>query len=321
MIDRLRLMQAEERIPHALLFCGCEGVGKALAAEALAASLLCQNPHAGQCCGVCASCKALLAGTHPDYFYLEPDSSGKAAKSIKIEAVRILQTDMAKIPLLSARKVVIIEEADKMNEAAANCLLKTIEEPTGQVVFILLTSRAASLLDTIISRCMRVEFGILHRTELEAILTKQGIAPFKAKELAGIADGSVSKALLLQNEELARLRVNALELIEHSNMTVEELLQRAKEMSAHSKEELIIWLSFLAMLYRDMLLLYSGSTLALYNQADMNRLSAMLGSYPPRRLLALLQLVQEYQKRLGTNVNLQLCLEGLYIKFQKLMEE
>ena len=320
LIKRLQTLQMEDRIPHAMLFCGAEGVGKAMTAEALAAVLLCHEPSEGQCCGRCPACLALKAGNHPDYFQLLPESSGKAAKSIKIEAVRELQAGIARVPLLSQHRVVIIHEAEKMNEAAANCLLKTIEEPAGQVVFILLTSAPAALLDTIISRCMRVEFGILQHEELKEVLCRQGLQEAEAGRLADIADGSASRAMSLREPEVQELFRQAFSLVERAgSFTVDEMLSLAKEMSGCSREQLIQWLGFAAMIYRDLLVLYSGSGMPLYNRSEMNRLTALLDRYPPARLLELLKLVQEYQKRLRSNVSLQLCLEGFLIKLNDLV--
>lgn len=321
-ITQLCLMQQEDRIPHAMLFCGTDGVGKSLVAEALAAAILCHAPVHNQACGHCKACRALAAGTHPDFFQIQPESETKATPAIRIEAVRKLQEEIARIPLFSERRVVIMQEADKMNEAAANCLLKTIEEPSGQIVFILLTSRPSALLDTIISRCMRVEFGILQPEELVAILHQQGIEEPLAGKLASIADGSVSKALAMQDEELLNLQAQAFDLASAAGtLGVEQLLQLAKEMSNHSREKLIQWLGFLAMIYRDLLMLYSGSGLPLYNQSDIDRLSSLLNKYHQQELLQLLQLVQDYQKRLGSNVNTQLCLEGFLIRINNYLEE
>ena len=321
-ITQLCLMQQEYRIPHAMLFCGTDGVGKSLVAEALAAVILCHAPVHNQACGHCKACRALAAGTHPDFFQIQPESETKAAPAIRIEGVRKLQEEIARIPLLSERRVVIMQKADKMNEAAANCLLKTIEEPSGQIVFILLTSRPSALLDTIISRCMRVEFGILQPEELVKILHQQGIEEPLAGKLASIADGSVSKALAMQDEELLNLQAQAFDLASAAGtLGVEQLLQLAKEMSNHSREKLIQWLGFLAMIYRDLLMLYSGSGLPLYNQSDIDRLSSLLNKYHQQELLQLLQLVQDYQKRLGSNVNTQLCLEGFLIRINNYLEE
>ncbi len=321
-VTQLRLMQLEGRIPHAMLFCGTAGIGKSLAAEALAAAMLCHNPAEGQACGHCPSCQALAAGTHPDFFQIQPESETKAAPMIKIEAVRKLQEDIARIPLLSERRVVIMQEADKMNEAAANCLLKTIEEPSGQIVFILLTSRPSALLDTIISRCMRVGFGILQPQELVEILRQQGLEGAMASKLASIADGSAAKALAMQDEELLLLQKQAFDLAAAAgSLGVEQLLKLAKDMSGHSREQLIQWLGFLAMIYRDLLMLYSGSGLPLYNQSDIDRLSTLLNKYSQQGLLHLLQLVKDYQKRLSSNVNTQLCLEGFLIRINSYLEE
>lgn len=318
----LRLMQQEDRLPHAMLFCGMEGVGKSLAAEALAASLLCLDPVEAEGCGHCPACRALAAGTHPDFFSIQPESATKAAPTIRIETVRQMQADIARVPLLSMRRVVIMHEADKMNEAAANCLLKTIEEPKGQAVFILITSRPSALPDTIISRCMRMEFGILQQNELMEVLLQQGIEESEAVRLSYIADGSVARALALQDEELMQLQAEAFELANRAGkMNPVEIITLSGNMAGHTRTRMVQWLGFLAMIYRDLLMLYNGSSLPLYNQPDINRLSALLTQYPGDSLLPLLRLVQEYQKRLGSNVNTQLCLEGFLIRLNDFMEE
>lgn len=329
LVRRLRLMQVEDRLPHAMLFCGAEGVGKTLAAEALAAALLCHEPRDGQCCGICPSCQALQSGSHPDFFELRPEGSGKAAKTIRIDAVREMQAGIARVPLLSQRRAVIIHGADRMNEAAANCLLKTIEEPVGQAVFILLTSRPEALLDTIISRCMRVGFGILQRQELLTILEQQGIGTAEAERLAAISDGSVTKALALREPELVELQERAFALAKKAgHFSAQEILNLAKEMSEHDREHLVQWLGFLTMIYRDLLVLYTGSGagtgstgLTLYNSLQMKRLTGLLTKYPQGELTELLRLVQQYQLRLGSNVNLQLCLEGFIIRLNNLLED
>ena len=109
-------------------------------------------------CVHCESCRALADDTHPDYYVAEPESSGKAARSIKIEQIRALSAEIGLVPKLSGRRVVLIDDAERMNEAAQNSLLKTLEEPTGDVVFVLVTSARQALLDTIVSRCLLMPF-------------------------------------------------------------------------------------------------------------------------------------------------------------------
>ena len=171
-IARLRTLLAENRLPHALLFAGPDGVGKLRVAQALAAAILCEN--AGERpCGRCPQCRALQQDTHPDYYELHPE--GKAIKTIKIDAIRQVQTEAARLPLLAKKRVIVIDDAESMNEAAENSLLKTLEEPTGAVHFILVTRAKSSLLDTILSRCMHVGFGSIPETELARALVQRGI--------------------------------------------------------------------------------------------------------------------------------------------------
>ena len=156
---------------------------------------------------------------------------------------------------------------------------------------------------------------------LQEVLCRQGFDRQEAQRLAAVADGSAARAMALREPEVRELHQKAFQLAERAGrLPVEEMLQLAKDMSGYSREQLIQWLGFLAMLYRDLLVLYSGGGLPLYNQPDVQRLSALLARYPQHSLLALLRLVQEYQKRLRSNVNLQLSLEGFLIKLEDLMQ-
>ncbi|MBQ1940970.1 MAG: DNA polymerase III subunit delta' [Anaerovibrio sp.] len=321
-IEQLQLMQQEDRVPHTMLFSGAAGIGKLLVARSLAALLLCHEPQQGHCCGQCPACQAMANDIHPDFFYVEPENSGKTSRIIKIEQIRAMQADIARVPVLSKRQVVIINDAEKLNEAAANSLLKTIEEPSGQTVFILITSAPMALLDTVRSRCMRVEFGILQPQEIEAILQKKQAETDLIPQLAAYSDGSAAKALELQDEKMVSLQQDAMELIHNIEAyDVQKLLQKAKDMASLDKEQLMLWLGFLAMLYRDLLILHSGSDLPLYNQDKRRELVAMLEEYFLPKVFKLLHLVRSYQKRLNSNVSQQLMLEGLLIRMKDIVEE
>ena len=132
-------------MPHALLFSGPQGVGKKQAALATAAAFLCLDPKDGLACGECASCKALAAGTHPDFFAVLPETSGKAARSVKIEQIREMRGAVARTPKFSTRRAVLLDDAETMNDAAANALLKTLEEPPGDTLFLLVTTFISSM--------------------------------------------------------------------------------------------------------------------------------------------------------------------------------
>lgn len=313
-IHRLREMMREERLPHALLFAGPQGVGKRRVAETLAAGILCGREEAP--CGSCASCLAMQRGNHPDYYLLEPETAGKAGRSIKIEQVRAMQTEASRMPILSGRRVVLIDGAELMNEAAENSLLKTLEEPVGQVVFLLVTSARASLLDTILSRCMPLSFGMLEQEEVRTVLMQQGISAQQAERWARLSDGSPGRAIqLVQHggQEMQQKVWEFLEQMEHLSMR--QVFVQGKELGELSRDAVGEWLGCLLTLLRDLLLLHlDGGSMLLYHPELRERLLAMLGSFPEQRLFFLVEQVRETQGRLRTNVNLRLLMERFLIQ-------
>ena len=137
---------------HAYLLHGPAGIGKRALAERLMASLLCQRPTALDACGECKSCLLLKAGSHPDNYILEPEEADKA---IKVDQVRELVGFVVQTAQMGGRKVVLIEPAESMNINAANALLKSLEEPSGDTVLLLVSHQTSRLLPTIKSRCVQ----------------------------------------------------------------------------------------------------------------------------------------------------------------------
>ncbi|WP_460121936.1 DNA polymerase III subunit delta' [Pseudomonas sp. S2_C03] len=137
---------------HAYLLHGPAGIGKRALAERLMAQLLCQQPTAQNACGECKSCLLLKAGSHPDNYILEPEEADKA---IKVDQVRDLVSFVVQTSQLGGRKVVLIEPVESMNINAANALLKSLEEPSGDTVLLLVSHQSSRLLPTIKSRCVQ----------------------------------------------------------------------------------------------------------------------------------------------------------------------
>lgn len=314
-IARLRTLLREGRLPHALLFTGPEGVGKLRVARALAASLLCLGE--GELpCGRCASCRALRAedGAHPDFLELHPE--GKAIQTIRIDAIRQMQTTAARRPTLSRRRVVIIDDAQCMNEAAENGLLKTLEEPSGAVTFILVTSAKTALLDTIISRCMTVGFGMLPEAQLAAALEARGISAQDAARLASLSDGSFSRALALEADDGLTLRDDTLAFLrERARFTPARVFERGAAMGEWPRERLSEWFLCVHTLLRDLLVLYgNGASPLLYHKDLRQALAALLPEYSEQRVFALVALTEEAQHRLLSNVNTRLLVEGFFLR-------
>mgnify|MGYP002740150250 FL=1 len=319
---RLRRLLETDRLPHALLFSGPEGVGKRRTAEALAATLLCSSPAAGHPCGTCESCRAFSRGIHPDFFFVVPEAVGKGARSIRIEAMRALGSALARPPELAPRQVALIDDAQRMNEAAANSFLKTLEEPTGDVVFLLVTGMRAALLDTIVSRCLEISFGPLALPELSEVLHRHGVEAEEAAALAALADGSAGRALALHAEGALRRREEAVSLLARlPQIPPLSLWAEGKKWGALSREEAGEWLRSLRLTLRDVLALYGGAA-PLYNVGLEAPVAEIAARFSEARVFSMLADVKEAERRLlSSNVNIRLLVEAHLLSLAGPVEE
>lgn len=319
---RLRRLLETDRLPHALLFSGPEGVGKRRTAEALAAALLCSSPAAGHPCGTCESCRAFSRGIHPDFFFVVPEAVGKGARSIRIEAMRALGSALARPPELAPRQVALIDDAQRMNEAAANSFLKTLEEPTGDVVFLLVTGMRAALLDTIVSRCLEIPFGPLALPELSEVLRRHGVEAEEAAALAALANGSAGRALALHVEGALRRREEAVSLLARlPQIPPLSLWAEGKKWGALSREEAGEWLRSLRLTLRDVLALYGGAA-PLYSVGLEAPVAEIAARFSEARVFSMLADVKEAERRLlSSNVNIRLLVEALLLSLAGPVEE
>jgi DNA polymerase-3 subunit delta' len=202
-IETLRRAFQAARLPHGLVFGGPAGVGKGTAARALGGLFLCELPKGTNPCGKCAACLAMAAGSHPDYHVITKeliryyDKSGKSkATTLSIDVIRPELIEKAsRKAVMGKGKVFVVRDADLMMIPAQNALLKTLEEPAGRTLIIMLTDQPEALLSTIRSRTQLVRFGFLPDDVVRNELRKHGMTDTDAAEAARFARGSIGLAL------------------------------------------------------------------------------------------------------------------------------
>ena len=198
-------------VPQSLLFDGPDGVGKRTTALAMAAAINCaQRDTHGDACGRCSSCRRIARGQHPDVVTVAPNEKG----TITVDMAREVIAQASYRPFEARRRVVIVDDAHRLQPAAQNALLKTLEEPPSASMFVLVTPRPDALLETVRSRCPRVRFGSLAPNDVTDVLVRHcKVKPAEAAGLAAMGDGSVARALAQDTGDLVEARDAALLLL------------------------------------------------------------------------------------------------------------
>jgi DNA polymerase-3 subunit delta' len=277
-------------LPPSLIFAGPEGVGKRLAARAVAQALNCLSPRAGDGCGECQACRKIARGIHSDVRVVTPGETG----AIKIEQVREAIEPTVYRPFEGKRRVTVIDDADALVPAAQNALLKTLEEPSASSVFILVTSRPDALLPTVRSRCSIMKFGRLSPADVAEVLERDHkFSRRDAVAMAAAAEGSMRRALDMQAGELADARsaVGGLLRDLRGRSDARARVERAKDLMAGGspaaeREHLGVQLQALASMVRDLGVLSTGADERLLANVDLRaELDGLAKSFDSQRAL------------------------------------
>lgn len=307
-------------LAHAYLFVGPAHVGKMALAVNLAQALNCEAAQPP--CGQCLSCQKIASGKHADIqtIGLEQGSSieVRPRAEIGIDEIRQLQHSANLPPFEGRCKVFIIDGAELLSTEAANCLLKTLEEPVGKVVFVLLATNEQLLPATVVSRCQRVELLPMAAAEVEAALKKNwGIEPQKARLLGRLSHGCLGWAVRAKDNGLLSQRAERLdELIDIIHADYEGRFAGAAQLAAEFaqnremvQEKLALWLDW----WRDLMLVKAGSIDLITNVDQEATLSEMARAYSLAQIRRAIENIRVACAELRLNANPRLVLEVLML--------
>lgn len=322
--NRLAAMQA--RLPHALLFHGRSGIGKLHLAQVLAQSLLCENrSDGGVACGLCPACVWFTAGNHPDFRLIQPealapaldepelredveDSKKKASKQIKIEQIRALSDFLNLGSHRNGYRVVLICPAESMNPASANALLKSLEEPSAGVIFLLVSHQPSHLLATVRSRCHALALSVPPR-ELSLRWLQEQDSKATPATLAFAGDAPLEAAELLEEEAETRRRLfDLLSLQASSAMGLADFCQR---LQPHAVVDWMLKWTY------DLIALSSKSK-ARYNIDHEKKLSILVQRMPLAQLLRFYTALSSLRAISEHPLNARLFFDDLFISYKEI---
>lgn len=316
-IDILRRTLAAQQVRHAYLFTGPPHIGKSLLAQRLAQTLLCTggpDPHVSpqEPCNHCLSCRKVLHGNHPDIHVI---SKAADKQFIVIEQVRALQSDASRRTMEGRRNIFIIENAHEMNVQAANCILKTLEEPEPDVVLLLTVPDAGLLIPTILSRVQLLSMQLLKAQQIQdALVQRWEVEPTEAALIASLSAGRLGWAVeAAEDEDLLDERRSQLEGLSKlptlSRVQRFDYVQRLGTDGEKVRHMLELWLLW----WRDMVLA-ANNCLDLTANADMRDLlksqSAKVSSLEAERMV---RAILQTQESIEQNVNARVALEVLML--------
>ncbi|MDD2366324.1 MAG: DNA polymerase III subunit delta' [Desulfuromonadaceae bacterium] len=307
-IEVLKRSLLNGKTAHSYIFEGISGSGRKKTALSLIQALFCKVIP-DDSCGVCPSCRKVSGGNHPDIHIVSPLPD---KRDISVDQLRDLQHDLSLRPYEAPRKTCIIDPAERMNPSSANSLLKTLEEPPGNALIILITENSGTLLTTVRSRCQLIRFAPLSVENLTELLMKNGMSHDAAALVAPMCGGSLQKAVELNNEALIAHREDVLNRVSHLNINQISTVFNTTEELSGNREVTLELLDLLLSLYRDAVHIGAGNR-EIVNQSVRSAIESIAAKNSFRRNLELLERIYETRRDVQRNANTKLALDNLFM--------
>jgi DNA polymerase-3 subunit delta' len=324
----LKNVMTREKIPHAYLFTGIPGVGKTTTAMALAMTLNCKDPVEGEGCTCCIACRQVRNGNSPDFLIIAPPPE---KKNILIEQIQEFNRKLGFAPH-GMYRVSVFQEAETMTAEAANCLLKTLEEPPARNIIILNAVEPLELLPTIVSRCQRVPFQPLPLQDVSNwLVRKEGLDVETARVLARISGGSLGRVLKVPQSDFVEKRQKWIQMLlklprlsrEKGFQLAMECADEAKKIGVLSKDDnrsgaldmLTVWESW----YRDLLIVkVGGPAHLLINEDFFQMVKNIVENFTREGLIDSLMAVDKAARDLSRRRNISLVMEHVVLHLWRL---
>jgi len=326
----LKRLMSNGRVPNSLLFAGDEGIGKRQFAVELAKAFVCTKPGVVEACGECPAClrgdvfvfpKSEKGDDYDHVFFSKHSDIGMVIpfkRNVRVGAIRALEREANFMPYEGRARVFIVEDADKMNDAAANALLKTLEEPPPTSHIFLIASRPDSLLPTILSRCQMLRFVPVETAAIaEYLIRERSFTVDEAELAARLSRGSVGRAVSINVEQFRARREKMLGIISSAIETGDRvaMLRTGEEMNdAKNKDNFEENIETLESLIHDIWTLsVKGETVGIVNTDLTEQLAGLAEIADQRSLPKWLAEIETMRQNFAVNINRKIAADALFV--------
>lgn len=305
----------KNRLAHAYLFTGVDGIGKRTTAINLAMVINCLLPKDWDSCGECLSCRKIQKANHPDVQIIEPHG-----QFIRIEQVRELSRGLCFRPIEGKKRVCIIVNGEKMQDTAANALLKTLEEPPSHTLIVITAPEPKDLLPTIVSRCQNIGFNPLTPAIItERLCEEGGLDRRTAHILSFLAEGSLGRALSMDSQSLLEKREHLINEVCSISSREAGKISAFAEVMGKSGDDLLDTLEILNSLFRDIMVLKNAKeeVCPIIHIDCMDKIRDWCKRFSSARLFEIFTAINEAKKAINRNANRVLVLETMLLTISR----